>query len=188
MKRSLGFLVVSLFVFPAHAEPVEYTIDSAHTFPVFEVSHLGFSTQRGRFNKASGKVVLDRVAQWGNVNLVIDANSLDMGFTTWDQHMFAEGFFNVEQFPTINFKSDKLVFEGDRVVAADGDFTLLGVTKPIRLIVSNFKCGMHPFFNKEMCGADISATIKRSDFGMKKGLPAVGDEVKIYSPIEIHKN
>ena len=188
MKKILGLVVAALVAAPAFAAPVEYTIDSAHTFPVFEVNHLGFSTQRGRFNKTTGKVVLDQAAQQGSVDLVIDATSLDMGFTTWDDHMFADGFFNVEQYPTITFKSNKLVFEGDRVVAADGDFTLLGVTKPIRLTVSNFKCGVHPFFKKEMCGGDVATTIKRSDFGMKKGLPAVSDEVKIYSPIEIHRN
>ena len=86
--------------------------------------------------------------------------------------MAVEGFFNTAKYPTITFKSNKLVFEGDKVVAAEGDFTLLGVTKPVKLAVSNFKCGPNPMNKKEMCGADISTTIKRSDFGMTKYLPA----------------
>jgi polyisoprenoid-binding protein YceI len=165
-----------------------YTIDPNHTFPVFEVNHLGFSTQRGRFNKTTGTVVLDTAAKKGSVDLTIDVASLDMGFPTWDQHMAADGFFNTEKFPTITFKSHKLVFEGDKVVAAEGDFTLLGVTKPVKLAVSNFKCGPNPMNKKEMCGAEISTTIKRSDFGMTKYVPAIGDDIKITSSVEAYKN
>ena len=82
----------------------------------------------------------------------------------------------------------KLIFDGDKLVAAEGFLTLLGVSKPVHLTVSNFKCGAHPFFKKEMCGAEISTTIKRSDFGMTKALSVVGDEIKIQSPIEAFKN
>lgn len=187
MKRILS-LAALLIAVPALAAPVEYSIDERHTFPVFEANHLGFSTQRGRFNKTSGKIVLDAEAKTGSVDLTIDVASLDMGFDTWNQHMWGEGFFDLEKFPTITFKSNKLVFDGDKVVAAEGDFTLLGVTKPIRLTVSNFKCGAHPMNKKEMCGADVSATIKRSDFGMKKALGPVSDEVKLFSPVEAFKN
>ena len=164
-----------------------YAIDSFHTFPSFEVNHLGFSTQRGRFDKTSGTVVLDTAAKKGSIDLTIDVTSLNMGFPVWNEHMAAEGFFNTAKFPTITFKSNKLIFEGDKVVGAEGDFTLLGVTKPVKLAVSNFKCGDHPFTKKALCGADISTTIKRSDFGMTKALPAVGDEIKIFSAVEAYK-
>ena len=164
-----------------------YAIDSFHTFPSFEVNHLGFSTQRGRFDKTSGTVVLDTAAKKGSIDLTIDVTSLNMGFPVWNEHMAAEGFFNTAKFPTITFKSNKLIFDGDKVVGAEGDFTLLGVTKPVKLAVSNFKCGDHPFTKKALCGADISTTIKRSDFGMTKALPAVGDEIKIFSAVEAYK-
>ncbi|HKY01006.1 MAG TPA: YceI family protein [Burkholderiales bacterium] len=186
MKKLLATALVAFVASPVFAVD-EYTIDPNHTFPMFEVSHLGMSMQRGRFNKSSGKITLDRVAKQGSVELTIEVGSLDMGFNTWDQHMFAEGFFDVEKYPTITFKSNKLIFEGDKVVAAEGDFTLLGVTKPIRLTVSDFNCGTHPMLKKAMCGANVSTTIKRSEFGMKKALPAVGDEVKLFSPIEAFK-
>lgn len=165
-----------------------YTIDGKHTFPVFEVNHLGFSTQRGRFNTTAGKATLDLAGRKGSVELTIDSTSLDMGFDTWKQHMSEEGFFNVAKFPAITFKSNKLIFEGDKVVAAEGEFTLLGITRPLRLTVSNFHCGTHPLNKKALCGADIAATIKRSDYGMTKYLPAIGDEVKISSPVEAYKD
>lgn len=164
-----------------------YAIDAFHTFPSFEVNHLGFSTQRGRFDKTSGTVVIDAAAKKGSIDLTIEVASLNMGFAVWNEHMAAEGFFNTAKYPTITFKSNKLVFEGDKVVGAEGDFTLLGVTKPVKLAVSNFKCGENPFNKKAMCGADISTTIKRSEFGMTKGLPAIGDEIKIMSAVEAFK-
>lgn len=161
-----------------------YTIDSQHTWPVFEVNHLGFSTQRGRFNHTSGKIILDTVAQKGSVDLTIDAGSLDMGFDKWDERMKSIEFFNVTLFPTMRFTSDKLVFDGDQVVAAEGHFTLLGTTRPLTLTVNNFRCAPHPLTRKKTCGADITATIQRMQFGMAKYIPMISDEVKISSPVE----
>jgi polyisoprenoid-binding protein YceI len=183
MLKPLSLIVAALVAVPAYAAD-SYTIDARHTFPVFEVNHLGFSTQRGRFNKSSGKITLDIAAKKGSVDLTIDTASLDMGFDKWDEHMKAEDFFNVEFYPTMRFVSDKLVFKGDKLVAAEGSFTLLDVTKPMRLTVSNFHCAPHPMNKKQACGADVTATLKRSEFGMTKYVPAISDEVRIYSPIE----
>jgi polyisoprenoid-binding protein YceI len=183
MKRSLAFAIAAMLAVPAHAQD-SYKVDSNHTWPVFEVNHLGFSTQRGRFNKSSGKITLDLAAKQGSVDLTIETDSIDMGFEKWDEHMRNEDFFNVKYFPTMRFVSDKLVFDGDKVVAAEGKFTLLGVTKPLTVTVSNFRCAPHPMLKKPACGADISATLKRSEFGMGKFIPAVSDEVRITSPIE----
>jgi polyisoprenoid-binding protein YceI len=187
MKKPIAILLASLFAAPALAAD-NYTIDSRHTFPVFEVNHMGFSTQRGRFNKSGGKITFDAAAKKGSVELVIETASLDMGLEKWDEHMKSDEFFSVAQFPTMRFVSDKLVFDGDRVVAAEGSFTLLGVTKPLTLTVSNFRCAMHPMAKKPACGADISATLKRSEFGMAKYVPMVSDEVRISSPVEALKD
>ncbi len=165
-----------------------YTIDPTHTFPVFEVNHLGYSTQHGRFNKTSGKITLDMAAQKGSVDLTIETTSLDMGFPLWDEHVSAEGFLNTAKFPTMTFKSNKLIFKDGKVVAAEGDFTLLGVSKPLTVSVNNFVCGDNPFTKKPMCGANIGGTIKRSDFGMTKYVPAISDEIKIHVPVEAYKN
>lgn len=165
-----------------------YAIDAFHTFPSFEVNHLGFSTQRGRFDKTSGTVVLDTAAKKGSIDLTIEVASLNMGFAVWNEHMAAEGFFNTAKYPTITFKSNKLVFDGDKLVGAEGDFTLLGVTKPVNLTVTDFKCANHPMTKKPMCGADATATIKRSEFGMSTYVPAIDDEVKIEIQIEALKD
>ena len=183
MSKLLAILLTGLPAAPACAAD-NYTVDPRHTWPIFEVNHLGFSTQRGRFNKSSGKVTLDTAAKKGSVELVIETASVDMGFEKWDEHMKSDEFFNVAQFPTMRFASDKLVFDGDKVVAAEGSITLLGVTKPLTLTVSNFRCAPHPMVKKPACGADITAILKRSEFGMTKFVPAVSDEVKITVPVE----
>lgn len=187
MYKLLSLIVTTLLTVPAYAAD-SYTIDSRHTWPVFEVNHMGFSTQRGRFNKSSGKITLDAAAKKGSVDITIETASLDMGFDKWDEHMKSEDFFNIEFYPAMHFISDKLVFDGDNVVAAEGSFTLLGVTRPLTLSVSNFRCAPHPMLKKPACGADITAILKRSEFGMTKYVPAVSDEVKIFVPVEAVKD
>ena len=180
--------VAMLGLSAASAAPETFTIDPAHTYPMFEASHFGISVQRGRFDKTTGKIVLDREAKSGSIDVTIDAASINMGFETWNKFMRNEDFFNVEKFPVMTFKSNKLIFEGDKIVGAEGEFTLLGVKKPLRLKVSNFACTQHPMLKKLNCGAEITADIKRSDFGMKVGIPMVGDDIRLISPVEALKD
>lgn len=161
-----------------------YTIDSRHTFPSFELSHLGYSIQRGRFNTTSGKIVLDSAARSGSIDVTIDATSIDTGLAELEKHIRSDEFLDVEKFPTITFKSTKLKFEGDKLVSADGDFTLHGVTKPVTLKLDHFHCAPHPMMKKFNCGANATTTIKRSEFGVTKYVPAVGDEMKITIQVE----
>jgi polyisoprenoid-binding protein YceI len=165
-----------------------YTIDPEYTIPSFEVQHLGFTTQRGRFDKTDGKVTLDFAAKTGSVEFTIHTNSLDMGSRAWTLHVSSAGLFNVEKFPTMTFKSDKLIFVGNIVVAAEGQFTLLGVTRPLNVAVNRFACADNPINKKYMCAGDIAATIKRSDFGMTKYIPTVSDEIKISVPVEAYRD
>jgi len=188
MKQVAVVVVSATLAASALAAPESYTVDPRHTHPVFEVNHLGFSTQRGRFDKVTGKIVLDRAAKAGSIDVVVDTNSLNMGLDKWDEHMKSDEFFNVAKFPTMTFKSTKVVFDGDKLVAAEGDFTLLGVTKPVKLAITSFHCGQNPVAKKDACGADASTTIKRSEFGMTKYVPGVSDEVKIMIPVEAFKD
>ena len=169
---------------PALAQDV-YVLDPNHTIPMYEVTHMGYSQQRGSFTNATGKVTLDRAARKGAIEVTIMTASVTTGAARLIPHLKGEDFFDVEKFPTMTYKSVDLVFDGDNVVGANGELTLLGVTRPVALTVTGFKCGPHPFNKKPMCGAEATATIKRSDFGMKYGIPAAaGDDVKIIIPIE----
>jgi polyisoprenoid-binding protein YceI len=165
-----------------------YSVDARHTYPMWEINHYGWSTQRGRFNGATGKIVLDRGAKTGSVDVSIKAASVDTGLAKWDEFMMSEDFFNAAKFPTIDFKASKVVFDGDKPASLPGELTMLGVTRPVTLTVTAFGCGTNPVNKKEVCGADAHATIKRSEFGMTKYLPGISDEVKLVLNVEAFKD
>jgi polyisoprenoid-binding protein YceI len=186
-----SFLLCSLMIAacgPALAVD-NYSIDPRHTYPVFEVNHLGFSTQRGRFNKTSGKVVLDPLTASGSIDIAIESASIDMGLDGWNKQMRGEDFFNSDAFPTITFKSSKLTFDSqNEPVSAEGEVTMLGVTRPMTLKLTSFKCGVNPANRKFLCGADVLTTIKRSEFGIKKYLPYISDDIKVMIAVEAFKD
>lgn len=188
MKKIVALSALSLAVLSvsAHAAPETYQIDPTHTFPNFQISHLGFSVQQGRFDKTAGTIVIDRVKGAGSINVTIETASIDTGLPKLEEHLRSPDFFNVEKFPTMTFKADKLKFNGEQLISADGSLTLLGVTRPVTLTVDNFHCGTNPLNKKAECGASVSTTIKRSEFGMSTYVPAVGDEVKITIPVEAY--
>lgn len=186
MRKFLA--VLSFFLLSSTAFAEDYTVDPRHTFPGFEVNHMGLSTQRGRFNVTSGKITLDSAAKTGAVLIEIDAGSVNTGLNELEKHLKGEDFFNVEKHPKITFRSGRVEFEGEKPKAVHGELTLLGVTKPVTLSISSFNCRIHPMNKKYVCGADASATIKRSEFGMVYAIPAVSDEVKLFIQIEAFRN
>ncbi len=165
-----------------------YTLDSRHTFPSFEVKHLGYSIQRGRFNRTSGKVTLDAAAKTGKVEITIDAASVDTGLDKLEEHLRGEDFFHVAMFPTITFKSGNFAFEGGTVKRVTGDLSLLGVTRSVSLEANHFQCGNHPVNKKAMCGGDFATTLKRSEFGMKYAIPSVADDVTLRIQVEAFRD
>ena len=173
---------------PAAAEPETYTVDPQHTWPTYEVLHFGYSLQRGRFDKTSGKITLDIAAKKGSADIAIDAASVDSGVPKLDDHLKSEDFFNVAKNPQITFKSSDLAFDGDNVTSATGDLTMNGITRPVTLKANIFKCAPHPVTKKKQCGGDFVTTVKRSDFGMKYALGPLADEVTLHISVESIKD
>jgi polyisoprenoid-binding protein YceI len=167
----------------AHAAD-SYTLDTGHTFPRFEINHFGFSTHHGQFNKTAGKIVLDRAAKTGAIDIVVQTASIGTGDPKLEEHLRSPDFFNVEKFPTMAYKAKTIWFNGDVPAGAEGELTLLGVTRPLTLTISRVVCAPHPFYKKEDCGAEVTGTLKRSEFGMTKYVPAVGDEVTLRIQVE----
>ena len=173
---------------PALAAPETYVVDGSHTFPRFSYSHLGFSTQLSRFNKTTGKVVFDKAAKTGSVDIEIDAKSVDTGSTLFNEHIQGEDFLDTAKFPTATFKSTKVLFKGDKPAKIQGELTIKGVTKSVILTVTSFQAMPHPMQKKDAIGANATTTIKRSEFNAGKYAPHVGDEVRIDIAIEAIKD
>jgi polyisoprenoid-binding protein YceI len=187
MKRFILLAIASTISMAAIAAPEIYVIDSNHTKPRFSYNHFGYSTQLSRFDKTEGKVVIDRDAKTGSVDVTIDATSVDTGFPLFNEHIQAEDFFNTSKFPTITFVSKKINFENDKPVSIDGMLTIKGVSKPETLKVTSFMCMPHPIMKKDACGANATVVVKRTDFNMGKYVPYVSDEVTIDLPVEALK-
>lgn len=193
MSRLSIALLSCLLPLSAMAAPVTYVIDPLHSYPTFTVNHLGMSTTYGRFDKMTGTITLDQAAKTGSLEAKIATASISTGDAkradgtrSRDEHLRSPDFFNTAEFPEIVFKSTKFNFKGDDVESVDGTLTMLGVTKPVKLNVTSFKCGPHPFNKKPMCGADAQTSFKRTDWGMKFGVPAIGDEIKLIIGVEAY--
>lgn len=184
--RMIPCLLAGLLGGPALAD--SYSIDSRHTFPVFEVSHYGFSIQRGRFTKVSGKLDLDLDGRRASVEVVIDTASVDMGFEDWNKHMRGERFFQTDKYPEARFVARDFAVDLAQPTPVGGELTLLGVTRPVVLAVSQWRCAKHPILPRQLCGADLQVTLKRSDFGMHFGIPGIGEDVKIFIAVEALKD
>lgn len=193
MPRLSTVLLALLAPLSAMAAPQTYNVDPTHSYPNFSVNHLGMATIHGRFDKMSGKIVLDQAARTGSLEARIATASVSTGdgkradgTRSRDEHLRAADFFNSAEFPEMVYKSTKFNFNGEALESVEGALTLLGVTKPVKLQVTSFKCGPHPFNKKPMCGANVEGSIKRTDFGMKFGVPAIADEIKLAIGIEAY--
>ena len=187
MKILLALIAMAGISMAAVAAPETYVIDGTHTFPRFEYSHFGFSNQVSRFNTTSGKIVIDRVAKSGSVNVVIDAKSVDTGYAVFNGHIQGEDYFDTAKYPTITYKSTKLNYDGDKLASVDGNLTIKGVTKPVTLTVTSFHCMPHPMVKRDACGANATAKVKRSEFNAGKNAPYVSDDVTLTFAIEAIK-
>lgn len=161
----------------------DYAIDPAHASIVFKSNHGGFASSYGMFDEASGKFTIDpKSVESSKFELTIKVDSIDTGNSKRDEHLTSPDFFNAKQFPTIGFKSTS-VAKHEAGLKVVGDLTLHGVTKPVTLILAGGKVGEFPP-GVARTGYDTAITLKRSDFGMDKMIPAIGDEVGILISFE----
>ncbi len=187
MIKQLVAVAIAASSFAAVAAPETYVMDGSHTFPRFSYSHFGYSTQLSHFDKTSGKIVIDKAAKSGSVDVTIDMKSVNTGSALFNGHIQGEDFLDTAKFPTATYKSTKVNFDGDKVVSVDGNLTIKGITKPVTLSVTSFQCMPHPMLKKDACGANATAVIKRSEFNAGKYAPYVGDDVTLSIAVEAIK-
>jgi len=170
MKTPLVLITLLLVAGAAMAAPVTYQVDPAHTYPSFEADHFnGLSIWRGKMTKTSGTIVLDSAAKTGTVDITVDASSIDFGHAKLNEHAKSPEMFDIAKYPTITYKGTIVKFNGDAPAKVSGQLTMHGVTKPLTLTLNQFKCMQNPMIKKEVCGADASATLDRSQFGIDYG-------------------
>ena len=185
VNRPLAALAALAVAAHCHAEPLHLAIDPSHTAPYYEIGHLGYSIERGTFTKVAGSIDLDVQARTGSVAVSIDVKSLNSNWPERDAVLTGPEFFDAIRYPTIVFKSTMLRFDDQGMPnAVEGQLTLHGVTKPVRLDISRFRCAEHPLLKKPWCGAEAAATVRRSDFGMNAFAGALPDEVHLVIPVE----
>ncbi len=197
MKRIAIALVAIALPLTAYAAPESFTIDPFHSHPHFQVKHLDFMYMTGRFDKMSGKIVMDTATKSGTVELTIETGSVNTGdhekgprSRSRDEHLKTADFFNVAEFPRMTFKGAAAQWTGEWPAAIEGQLTLLGATRPVALKVENWKCGPDPRTQgkRYMCGGNVSGAIKRSEFGMKFGIPNLSDEIRLMIGIEAFRD
>ena len=164
------FLLQLLFIPLSHGKPVTYVIDPSHTFPAFEADHLGgLSLWRGKINSTSGEVILDKKNNTGSVSVVMAMDSIDFGHDGMNKHAKGDDMFDIEKFPEATYEGTLIDFQDGAPTKVKGNLTLHGITKAVNLDIVAFKCKMHPFKFKQVCGADIRGNIMRDDFGISYG-------------------
>jgi polyisoprenoid-binding protein YceI len=176
--KLLALAVASLSL-DTFASSTEYTIDPAHTRVTFEVRRLGISSQSGEFSSVAGTVKMDAAAGHGSIDIAVDTRSVRAGSNTMENFLRGPGVLNVEQYTEIAYKADRVVFAGGKPERIDGELTLLGVTRPVSLIVVGYRCVESGRAGQERCMLDATAVFRRSEFGMTRYLAIVSDEVKL---------
>ena len=162
----LGVLLV-LFTPFSFGKPVTYVIDPSHTFPAFEADHMGgLSLWRGKINSTSGEIILDKKNKTGSVNVVMEMDSIDFGNDKMTKQAKSDDMFDVEEFPQAKYEGILINFQDGSPTKVEGELTLHGITKKVDLEIKAFKCKLHPFKLREVCGADIRGNIMRDDFGI----------------------
>ena len=181
----LGLAFLTGFQTSAHAQIERYSFDKAHTQILFFVDHLGFSFSQGEFHDYDGGFVFDRTKpENSSVNVTIQTASIDMDHEKWDAHMKNADFFDVENYPTMEFKSTNIEITGEKTAKITGDLTLLGKTNPVTLDVTYNKSGTHPFNGEYVSGFSATATLDRTEWGMDYGVPNVGQNVELRLEVE----
>jgi polyisoprenoid-binding protein YceI len=183
MKKHLSLLLSAVlfvgFSGLTQAAPESYQIDPVHSTIEFKIRHLGISWVTGSFSTFTGTVMFDeQKPEASSISVTVQAASVDTRNEKRDTHLKSPDYFNIEKFPELSFKSTKVEKLSGNTYKISGDFTLIGVSKPVTFELTGTELvdGMQ---GEKRRGAETTFSIKRSDYGMKTMLGPVGDDVLI---------
>jgi polyisoprenoid-binding protein YceI len=180
------FLALSGFGLAAFAAD-KYEVDNLHSSVLFKVRHAGLSNFYGRFNRLAGAFEFDeKDANKCTVNVEVLTGSVDTNDAKRDKHLKGPDFFNAVQFPKMTFKSKSVKKLKDKHYEITGELTFHGVTKEIKAKAEHIATKTNSR-GQTKCGFEIHFEIKRSDFGVKYGIPGIGDDVAVTVSMEALK-
>ena len=196
MKKSIIFLTALLLLgFSAIASAATYDVDPVHSSFNFKVRHMTVSNVAGTFGKVKGVAEIDdKDITALNVEVTLDAGSIDTGHAKRDEHLRGPDFFDVAKYPTLNFVSKKISRVDSNRIRVTGDLTIRGVTKEVTVDVEGPTPEIKDPAGKMRRGATGTAKISRKDFGISwnktldTGGVIVGDDVGISVEIELVRN
>jgi len=171
-----------------------WNVDPAHAVAEFKVKHMMISNVKGHFAKISGKLIRDEANPANSqVDIVIDATSLETREPQRDAHLKSADFLDVEKFPTLTFKSTRVSKKGDGEYSVEGDLTIHGVTRKVTLAVEGPTPQTKDPWGNTRIGISATTKINRKDFGLtwnaalETGGLLVGEEVSISLEVEFIK-
>lgn len=170
-----GLLALTAFFWHAGCHATDFTLDPTRTLVSFEMRSLGI-TQRGEFSRAAGTVTLDSAEERGELDIVIDARSLQAGSEATAKFARGPSMLNTAAHPEIAYRAHHVLFSAGRPTRIEGELTLLGVTRAVALEVSNYDCTGHL---DQRCTIVATANVKRSAFGMTRYMLFASDDVKL---------
>lgn len=177
--RSL-FPVLALSAAVAHAAPLQYTLDPAHTQVLFSWNHLGYSHPSGQFDRIEGSLLYDaQHPEKSSVRASIPVASLYTHVPALDKQLLGPQFLDAAKYPRITFVASKVNPAGKDHFKVEGELTVHGVTRPVTLDVTLNKSGSYPMIDAPALGFGGNATFNRSAFGVGYGVPMVGDALQV---------
>jgi polyisoprenoid-binding protein YceI len=181
MKKSIiATLCLGYLIANSAAAAETFGVNPIESFVLFKVNRLGVAYVYGRFTGGlSGTISTDPAApEKSEVAVEVKTDTLDTGFAQRDKDIKSPDFLNAKQFPLITFKSTSVQRVSDQLYSVTGDLTFHGVTKPLTVQANITGQGKGPK-GEVRTGVEVHFTIKRSEFGVKYGLPALGDDVEM---------
>ena len=161
----------------------EYTVDTRHTTILFKVNHLGFAKYVGRFNDFEASLDFSP-EDFTNASLSarVDMSSVDVNSDKLEETLTGSSWFDVKNYPYASFQSTGARLVGDKRAVFTGDMTFLGQTAPIDVEVLFNGGGVNLLTSRYTIGFEAHTTFRRSDYGLTKFIPAIGDDIEL----EIH--
>lgn len=189
MKSALWAAALSVCTSAAVAAPEKFTLDPSHSQVVFSYNHLGYSTTYGMFSGFEGEIMFDQEDPANSsVSVSMPVRSMLTGWEKRFEHFMSDDFFGATDGDMVTFTSTGIEVTGENTAMITGDLTMNGMTKSVVLDASLNQAAGHPMKDGQpWAGFDATTTIKRSDFGVDKFAPHVGDKVDVLISIEAGK-